>query len=146
LRFCEPANTWNPSQSTSAAASSASSAGTRSASTPNCCGPPPIFIPEPLSSKSGFTRIATRGRVPSRSPMAMTRRASVSDSSSMSASAATAWLSSAGVLPGPAKLTWSAGIGVSSAMRSSPADAVSSASTRPARCCTTAGIGLALIA
>ena len=50
-----------------------SSAGTCSASTPNCCGPPPIRIPEPLTWKSGLTRTATRGRTPSRSPIATTR-------------------------------------------------------------------------
>jgi hypothetical protein len=39
--------------------------GTCSTSTPNCLGPPPIFMPEPLSSKSGFTRTATRAGRPS---------------------------------------------------------------------------------
>jgi hypothetical protein len=78
--------------------------------------------------------------------MATTRSASVSDSISMATPAATAWVSSAGVLPGPAKLTRSARIGVSRAVRSSSADATSKESTSPLRCCTTAGIGLALIA
>jgi hypothetical protein len=41
-----------------------SMAGTRSASTPNCLGPPPIFMPEDLSSKSGLTRTAALGAVP----------------------------------------------------------------------------------
>ena len=45
--------------------SRASSSGTCSASTPNCLGPPPIFMPEPLSSKSGLTRTATRAGRPS---------------------------------------------------------------------------------
>ena len=39
---------------------SRSSCGTASASTPNCFGPPPIFMPEDFSSKSGLTRTATR--------------------------------------------------------------------------------------
>ena len=42
----------------------AARAGTRSASMPNCFGPPPIFMPEVFSSKSGLTRIATCGRLP----------------------------------------------------------------------------------
>ena len=78
--------------------------------------------------------------------MAMTRAASVSDSISMVTPAATAWLSSAGVLPGPAKLTRSAGIGVSSAVSISADEATSSESTSPLRCCTTAGMGFALTA
>ena len=45
--------------------SRASSSGTCSTSTPNCFGPPPIFMPEPLSSKSGLTRTATRAGTPS---------------------------------------------------------------------------------
>ena len=44
-----------------------------SASTPNCWGPPPIRMPEPLTRKSGLTRTATRGRIPRRSPIATTR-------------------------------------------------------------------------
>ena len=67
------------------------------------------------------------------------------DSSSIVAPAAIARLSSAGVFPGPAKLTRSAGIGVSSATMSSPAEATSNESTSPLRCWTTAGIGFALI-
>ena len=83
LRFCEPAKMWKPRNSTSSSASRASSAGTSSASTPNCCGPPPIRIPEPLTWKSGLTRTATRGRIPSCSPIIATRSASVSDSISI---------------------------------------------------------------
>ena len=75
-----------------------------------------------------------------------TRSASVSDSISIVTPAATAWASSAGVLPGPAKLTRSGGIGVSSATRISPAEATSNESTSPLRCWTTAGIGFALTA
>jgi hypothetical protein len=41
-----------------------STSGTCSTSTPNCLGPPPIFMPEPLSSKSGLTRTATRAGSP----------------------------------------------------------------------------------
>ena len=74
----------------SVAASSSSRAGTCSESTPNCCGPPPRRMPEPLTWKSGLTRTATRGRMPSRSPIATTRRASVSDSISIVTPAATA--------------------------------------------------------
>ena len=84
--------------------------------------------------------------MPSRSPIVATRRASVSDSISIVTPAAIACVSSAGVLPGPAKLTRLAGIGVSSAARISPAEATSSESTSVLRCCTTAGIGLALTA
>ena len=58
-----------------------------------------------LTWKSRFTRTATRGRMPRRSPMARTRSASVADSISIVTPAATAWLNSSGVLPGPAKLT-----------------------------------------
>ena len=78
--------------------------------------------------------------------MAVMRSASVSDSISMVTPAATAWVSSAGVLPGPAKLTRSGGIGVSSAVSISADEATSSESTSPLRCCTTAGMGLAFTA
>ncbi len=70
----------------------------------------------------------------------------MADSSSIVTPAATAWTISAAVLPGPAKLIRSAGIPVSRATCISPAEATSSESTRPARCWTTAGIGLAFIA
>ena len=55
-------------------------------------------------------------------------------------------VSSAVVLPGPAKLTRSGGVGVSRAVCISSADATSNASTRPDRCWTTAGVGFALTA
>ena len=103
-------------------------------------------MPEPLSAKSGLTRTATRGRIPSCSPIVATRSASVGDSISIVTPAAIACVSSAGVFPGPAKLTRVAGMGVSSAVRISFAEATSNESTSPLRCCTTAGIGLALTA
>jgi hypothetical protein len=93
-----------------------------------------------------LTRTATRGRTPSCAPIAATRSASVIDSISIITPAAMACRSSAGVFPGPAKLTASDGSGVSSATRISPAEATSNQSTRPLRCCTTAGMGLALTA
>ena len=58
-------------------------------------------IPEPLTSKSGLTLIATRGRIPRRCPIPTSRRASVTDSISTVTPAATAWRNSAGALPGP---------------------------------------------
>ena len=103
-------------------------------------------MPEPLTANGGLTRIAVLGRSPSSCPMRSTRLASVADSSSIITSAATARRSSASVLPGPAKLIRDPGVPVSRATCISPADATSSASTRPARCCTTAGIGLAFTA
>ena len=124
----------------------ASSSGTRSQSMPNCCGPPPRRMPAPRTAKSGLTRTATRARMPSVRLAAPTRASSPSDSSSISAPAAIAWLSSPSRLPGPAKLTAEAGIGVSSACRSSAPEATSKPSTRPLKCCSTAGIGLALTA
>jgi hypothetical protein len=75
-----------------------------------------------------------------------TRVSSVADSSSIVTPAATPWASSAVVLPGPAKLILAAGVPVSSACRSSPADATSKPSTRPLMCCSSAGIGFALTA
>ena len=53
------------------------SEGTSSASMPNCCGPPPIRMPDPLTWKSGLTRIAILGRIPSRLPASTMRAASV---------------------------------------------------------------------
>jgi hypothetical protein len=103
-------------------------------------------MPEPLTAKSGLTRTATRGRMPRAVPTAAIRVASFSDSSSIVTPAATACRSSASVLPGPAKLTRFGGIGVSSATPISMDDATSKESTRPLRCCTTAGIGFALMA
>ena len=103
-------------------------------------------MPERFIWKSGLTRTATRGRMPRRSPITAIRSASVRDSISIVTPAATACESSAGVLPGPAKLTRSAGIPASSATSISAAEATSKASTRPRRCPTTAGIGFALTA
>ena len=103
-------------------------------------------IPEPLISKSGLTRTATFGRIPSSWPISISRRASVLDSISTVTPDATAWRNSAGVLPGPAKLIRSGRIVVFMAVRSSRAEATSKASTSPLRWWTTAGMGLALIA
>ena len=61
-RFCEPLKMWNPTNVSGSLPICSSTAGTRSASMPNCFGPPLIFMPEVLSSKSGFTRTATCGR------------------------------------------------------------------------------------
>ena len=72
--------------------------------------------------------------MPSRSPIAATRAASVSDSSTTVTPAAIAWLSSPGVFPGPAKLTLVGGSAVSSATFISPAEATSNESTSPPRC------------
>ena len=72
--------------------------------------------------------------------------ASRADSSSTTTPAAIAEVSSASVLPGPAKLTRSLAIPVSSATRSSPADATSRQSTSPDISWTIAGIGLAFTA
>ena len=113
---------------------------------PNCWGPPPIRIPEPLTAKSGLTRTAIRGVMPRLSPASTVLRSSVGDSTSRITSAATAWRISAGALPGPAKLTRAAGSPESSAVLSSRADATSIRSTRRARWSTTAGIGLAFMA
>ena len=121
-------------------------AGTTSTSTPNCLGPPPIFMPEPFSSKSGFTRTATRGAMPSCAPMSFNRWTSRIDSTLSSTRDATARRSSASRLPGPAKLTSRGSAPASSATFSSPADATSMPSTSCAMSPTTAGIGLAFIA
>ena len=66
--------------------------------------------------------------------MCATLSASVCDSISIVTPAAIACESSAGVLPGPAKLMRSGGIVVSSATRISPAEATSNESTSPLRC------------
>jgi hypothetical protein len=123
-----------------------SSSGTCSASTPNCFGPPPIFMPEDLSSKSGLTRTATRAAREDRAAMSAARRASRNDSRLIRMPALTACASSRSVLPGPAKLISCAGMPLSSATRSSPPEATSRPSTRPARWQTSAGIGLAFMA
>jgi hypothetical protein len=60
--------------------------------------------------------------------------------------AAMARESSLSVLPGPAKLTLIGGTPVSKATCISRADATSNPSTSVLMCCTTAGMGLALIA
>ena len=73
-----------------------------SASTPNCWGPPPIRMPEPLTAKSGLTRTATRGR--SAELLAGCARAAAASVARLdldeSRPAATARRSSASVLPG----------------------------------------------
>jgi hypothetical protein len=60
-----PAKIWKPRHSAPLAIIRRASAGTRSASTPKGLAPPPIFMPDPLRSKSGLTRIARRGLSPS---------------------------------------------------------------------------------
>ncbi len=104
-------------------------------------------MPERFSSKSGLTRTATRARHAERSrdvaPAASTSRV---DSTLTSTPAATACASSASLLPGPAKLISRGVMPASSATVSSPAEATSRPSTRPAMCATSAGIGLAFIA
>ena len=117
-----------------------------SASMPNGLAPPPMRSPEDFTSKPGFTRSATRGLIPSRVPSAATALSSFSDSTLKRTPAEMAWETSSSRLPGPAKLTFSTGMGVSRATFISPADATSKPSTRCDRCCTTAGIGFALIA
>ena len=88
----------------------------------------------------------TSGRTPSRSPAATTRCASVGRLQLDGDPGGDGVVDLLAVLPGPAKLTWSGGIVVSSAVIISPADATSNESTSPPRCCTTAGIGLAFTA
>ena len=124
----------------------ASSSGICSTSTPNCLGPPPIFMPEPLSSKSGLTRTATRAGRPSSPEIAASSCTSRIDSTLTSTREATAWRNSASRLPGPAKLISCGSAPASSATFSSPAEATSMPSTRPAMKPTSAGIGLAFIA
>jgi hypothetical protein len=103
-------------------------------------------MPEPLSSKSGLTRRATRAGSPSACEAAASTGSSRRDSTLTSTPAATAWRSSPSRLPGPAKLTSAGSAPASSATFSSPADATSMPSTSPAMNCTSAGIGLAFIA
>ena len=103
-------------------------------------------MPDALSWKSGLMRMAIRGRMPRLSPASVTRLTSVSDSTSISTPAATAWRSSDGCLPGPAKLMCRADMPLSSATCISRGEAMSKPSTSPWRCCTTAGMGLALTA
>ena len=113
---------------------------------PNCLGPPLMRMPEPLSSKSGFTRSATRAGRPRRCEAAASTFSSRADSTLTSTPAATAWPSSMSRLPGPAKLISCGSAPAFSATCSSPAEATSMPSTSPAIQPTTAGIGLAFIA
>ena len=124
----------------------ASISGTTSTSTPNCLGPPPIFMPEPLSSKSGFTRTATRAGKPNSCEARASTGSSRIDSTFTSTPLATAWRSSGSRLPGPAKLISAGSAPASKATFNSPAEATSIPSTKPAIKPTTAGIGLAFIA
>ena len=101
---------WKPTKSSPSRPSSASIAGTRSASTPNAFGPPPMCMPAVFSSKSGLTRIATVGLRPWARPISAIARISASDSRLTTMPAATACASSSRVLPGPAKLIFAAGI------------------------------------
>ncbi len=142
---CDPAKMWKPCQSAPAATSRRTSPGTRTASIPNGDARPPIRIPDPRSSKSGFTRTAIRGGTPIRSPIASARSASPSDSTCSVAPAAIAPASSSSRLPGPAKLIAAAGL-TRSAMASSPPDATSRPSTSGPIACNSAACGLALIA
>ncbi len=121
------------------------SAGTCAASTPKGDARPPIFIPDPRSSKSGLTRTASRGRTPAHSPIANARCASLIDSRLTVAPARIAASSSKSRLPGPAKLTRSGGI-TASALASSPAEATSIPSISGKIALSSAGSGLALIA
>ena len=93
----------------------------------------PSACPEPLTSKSGLTRTATTGRIPSSSPAAVMRSTSSGDSISTTTPAATAWDSSATDLPGPAKLTDLRDSAVSRASRISAPEATSSESTTRAQ-------------
>ena len=82
--------------------SRSSSAGTTSASTPNCLGPPPIFMPDDFSSKSGLTRTATRARqAGARATDARGCSTSRADSTLTRMPAASACASSASLLAGP---------------------------------------------
>ena len=131
LRFCEPLKMWKPSNASPSRPISSRTAGTSSASTPNCLGPPPIFMPEDLSSKSGLTRTATRaGAARSRSPT----RASTLDFArrlDVDQDAGGDRLAQLGVALARAREADLARFtaGVASATRSSPAEATSSPST-----------------
>ncbi|MNT54632.1 hypothetical protein D3C72_1918080 [compost metagenome] len=103
-------------------------------------------MPVRRKAKSGFTRTATLAVMPSRSLASVTLSSWAPDSTLISTPAATARASSPSLLPGPAKLMRSGAMGVSSAVASSPPEATSMPSTRPASHCTTAGMGLAFIA
>ena len=90
-----------------AVAADCSRAGTRSASMPNCFGPPLIFMPELFNSKSGFTRIGDSWRRTARCSRNRDEHAAASSSDStlivMPAADGLARAPPA-VLPGPAKL------------------------------------------
>ncbi len=70
---CDPAKMWKPRQSAPPTISRLTSAGDMSASTPKGEARPPILIPDPRNSKSGFTRTASRGASPARSAIASAR-------------------------------------------------------------------------
>ena len=91
-RFCEPEKMWKPSKASPSRAISLERLPARaSASMPNCFGPPPIFMPEDFSSKSGLTRTATRAGAPSACcDSGRAARSSRSDSTLTSTPAATA--------------------------------------------------------
>ena len=145
-RFCDPEKRWKPSQLRPAAAISSSSAGTCSALTPNCLAPPPIFIPEPFSSKSWLTLTASRAATPSSAEIVASSPTSRRDSILIRTPAATAWRNSSRRLPGPAKLTSRGSAPASRATFSSPPEATSMPSTSPASRPTTAGSGFAFSA
>ncbi len=146
LKFWEPLKIWKPTKSALALESIDNTCGTISASIPNGFGPPAIFMPEVLSSKSGLTRIATRARWPCCSACSSNRWTSLGDSALTVTLAATAAASSSSDLPGPAKLIVSGAVPVLSATTSSRRDATSSPSTSGAMSETSCGIGLAFIA
>ena len=130
-RFCEPAEDVKAFERRARRADlRAAASGTRSASMPNCFGPPPIFMPEDLSSKSGLTRTATRAGATRRSRQSrehahLARRFDV-DAGRRPRPPARARRR---VLPGPAKLISRGSTPASSATRSSPPEATSRPST-----------------
>ncbi len=146
LRFCAPLKMWKPRNASPADSMRAATPAAADSSMPNGLAPPPIFMPDALSSNAGFTRIASCGATPRRSPASSAWSSWRSDSRLIVMPAATACEISSAVLPGPAKLMSAGAVPVSSAMRISAADATSRPSVRLASHCTTAGIGLALIA
>ena len=148
LRFCEPAKTWKPRKSTSARAElgeqrrhllGVDAELLRAAAHPH----PRALDLEVRVDPHGDARPHARGaRRPRRRA-----RASVADSSSIVTPAATAWLSSARVLPGPGEAD---AVGrhrrvERDAHLAGRGDVEASRPAR-ARCCTTAGIGFALTA
>ena len=141
-----PVKMWRPRHSAPPAISSRARSGTRSASTPKGLAPPPIFMPEPLSSKLGLTRMAMRGALPRRWPMASARRPSPSLSQLSVTPAPIAASSSSSRLPGPAKLIRAGSIPTATHSASSPEEAMSNPSTSGAMWPITARCGLALTA